>query len=594
MSEYKKVNKKKVVSSKHFIIQSVCFAALIVALVFLLFKSSAAMQNRRPDTPDKPDSSLEEIKPSEEQTPTSTPEATPEPTPAGPLFKPQSVESTDPSKLLKLTGISVDGAEVAADEYTEPEPIDFPMPDKYSSLKGLTTFRGDNFRTGGNYGRAEMSEKKLNLAWTLNTTSLVSPDGNVWSGTGWTGQPLIVEWPKETRAVMNMEDWAKEKDTLVELITPNMGGKIQFCELESGKKTRPDIDVGFPFKGTGTIDPRGYPIIYIGSGYHSSKGTSRVFVISLIDGKTLYTFGVDDPFAIRPWPMFDSAPLVDSKTDRLIYPGENGLIYIIKLNAEFDKEAGTVSVSPGRTVKWKYNTHRMSLSSFWLGFESSPVIWEGQLIISDNGGMLICLDLNTLQVNWVQDILDDSNSTPVLEIEDGKPYIYISTSFHGGWRAPMNGKCDVPLFKIDALSGEIVWKKDYSCYTEAAVSGGVQGSVASGQNKVSDLVFFPVARTPNAGSGVLAALDKKTGDVVWEFETKAYSWSSPTMIYDQNGDGYIFYPTFFGMTYLLDARTGSVLDKYDINGHTEASPAVYGNYAVIGHRNEKTYCFRLS
>ena len=29
----------------------------------------------------------------------------------------------------------------------------------------------------------------------------------------------------------------------------------------------------------------------------------------------------------------------------------------------------------------------------------------------------MCLDLNTLQLVWVQDTLDDSNSTPVLEIE---------------------------------------------------------------------------------------------------------------------------------------------------------------------------------
>lgn len=592
MSEQKD-NKKKISLSKPLIIQSVFFAVLILALAILVFKSSAAVQ-KVSNPAESSTASLEEIKPPEELEPVATPEPTPEPTPEGPLFKPYATETTDPARLLKLTGISVDGVEVAVGEYAEPEPIDFPLPEEYSSLKGITTFRGNNFRDGGNYGTAEINEKKLNLAWTLNTTSLVSPDGNVWSGIGWTGQPLIVEWPKETRALMNMEGWAKEKDVLIEVISPTMGGKIQFCELESGKKTRADIDVGFPFKGTGTLDPRGYPLLYIGSGYHSSKGTSRVFIISLVDGSILHSFGTDDPFAIRPWPMFDSAPLVDGKTDRLIYPGENGLIYIIKLNAAFDKETGKVSVAPGRTVKWKYNTHRMSLASFWLGFEASPVIWEGQLIISDNGGMLICLDLNTLQVNWVQDILDDSNCTPVLEIEDGKPYLYISTSFHGGWRAPMNSKCDVPLFKIDATTGEVVWRKDYACYTESAVSGGVQGSVASGRHNVSDLVFFPVARTPKAGSGVLAALDKKTGDVVWEFETKAYSWSSPTMIYDQNGDGYIIYPTFFGMTYLLDARTGSVLDKYDINGHTEASPAVYGNYAIIGHRNEKTFCFRIS
>ena len=43
--------------------------------------------------------------------------------------------------------------------------------------------------------------------------------------------------------------------------------------------------------------------------------------------------------------------------------------------------------------------------------------------MTDNGGNLMCLDLNTLQLVWVQDTLDDSNSTPVLEIEKGHLYL---------------------------------------------------------------------------------------------------------------------------------------------------------------------------
>ena len=49
--------------------------------------------------------------------------------------------------------------------------------------------------------------------------------------------------------------------------------------------------------------------------------------------------------------------------------------------------------------------------------EDSAAIYDGYLFIADNGGNLMCLDLNTLQLVWVQDVLDDSNSTPVLEIE---------------------------------------------------------------------------------------------------------------------------------------------------------------------------------
>ena len=69
-----------------------------------------------------------------------------------------------------------------------------------------------------------------------------------------------------------------------------------------------------------------------------------------------------------------------------------------------------------------------------LGMEDSAAIYDGYLFIADNGGNLMCLDLNTLQLVWVQDILDDSNSTPVLSVEDGHLYLYVSTSFRLGWR----------------------------------------------------------------------------------------------------------------------------------------------------------------
>ena len=65
--------------------------------------------------------------------------------------------------------------------------------------------------------------------------------------------------------------------------------------------------------------------------------------------------------------------------------------------------------------------------------------------IADNGGNLMCLDLNTLQLVWVQDILDDSNSTPVLSVEDGHLYLYVSTSFRLGWRSSTTA--EVPVWK---------------------------------------------------------------------------------------------------------------------------------------------------
>ncbi len=578
------------------VLQTVLMVLLVVALCIIVGRNVALnradTQHVEP-TPPPADSGTvvnTDAPASDSPAPDTTPEPTPSPTPEP--FEPHSVDSTAEANFLQSTDIMVDG-EMFEGEYEDDTGIYFGYPEEYSSLPGVITFRGNNFRDSAAYGTANITQKKFGGSWTAGTGSLTAPNGTFWSGNGWTGQPLIAEWPKETRQIMNMYDWAKEAETLVEVVYPSMDGYIYFYELQTGKATRDALNLGYTFKGTGTLDPRGYPLLCVGSGYDSYKGTSHVFLVSLIDFSVLYEFGANDGFAHRAWSMYDSAPLIDADTDKLIYCGENGVIYIITLGTEYDEEAGTISVNPTRAAKWRYMSNRFaSTGQFWLGFEASPVIWQSHMIVPDNGGNLICLDLNTLTVDWVQDTLDDTNCTPVLEIEDGHPYIYASTSYHLGWRSWMTA--DVPVWKIDAETGEIVWQVSYTCYSVEELSGGTQGSIAVGKHNVSDLVYVPIARTPSASGGKLVALDKETGEEVWVMETQVYSWSTPTLVYDQNGDGYILYCTTGHYLYLLDARTGEILDSRNLGGLFEASPAVYGNWLVVGHRNGSIYGIELT
>jgi len=516
--------------------------------------------------------------PEPEETPEPV-EPTPEPMPE---FSPVAVAGTEPSKLITKTAVEVNGEVVEG--YAPSEQIDFGYGADYTGMEGIITFRGNNFRDSAAFGFANLSKERFGSYWTKGTASLQAPDGAVWTGNGWTGQPLIARWPRETRAVMkNMHDWARQQEELTEVIYAAMDGYIYFLELGTGKATRDTLYIGYTFKGAGSLDPRGYPLLYVGAGYDSNRGRSRAFIISLIDGSILHEFGGNDGFALRAWHMFDSSPLVDAETDQLIYPGESGILYIIKLNTDYDSQAGTISVNPDNVVKWRYMGARTG-GKYWLGMEASAAIWRGHIIMPDNGGNLMCLNLNTLELVWVQDVLDDTNCTPVLELEDGHPYVYISPSFHAGWRAYEGQTASIPIFKIDAVTGEIVWQVDYKCHTVSGTSGGVQGSPALGKNGLSDLIFFPVARTPGPAEGKLVALNKSTGQVVWEFKTLIYSWSSPVAIYNEDGKGYIVYCTSGGYIYLLDGLTGEVLDSRDLGGNIEASPAVFENTVVVGTR----------
>jgi outer membrane protein assembly factor BamB len=527
--------------------------------------------------------------PTQTQTLTSPPPSAAEESPAL-EFAPRCVDSTEPEKLLKSTGIMVNGT--AADSYAaaQGDIIDFGQGKEYTEAQGIVTFRGNNFRDTAAYGTADITQKKFGGSWSVRSGSLKAPDGAVWTGSGWVGQPLIMTWPRDVRAHMNMYDWAKKQDKLTEVVYATMDGHVYFLDLETGKPTRDALNLGYTFKGAGALDPRGYPILYLGAGYDSSLGRSRAFIINLLDCSVMYEFGNSDSFSLRGGlSFFDGSPLVDAETDQLIYPGESGILYIIKLNTSYDRETGTLSIAPSKTVKWRYYGTRSARR--YLGMEDSAVIWRGHLIIAENGGDLFCLDINTLKVDWVQDVLDDTNDSPVLELEDGIPYIYISTSFHYGWRS--TGTATIPIWKIDARTGEIVWHTDYTCYTVPEVSGGVQGTVALGKNKVDDLIYVPVARTGSASAGKLAALYKSTGKVAWELDSY-YAWSSPVVVYDSQGNGYIVYCTCGGSIYLLDGRTGEKLDVRDLGGNIEASPAVYGSTVVVGTRRQMIYGIKLT
>lgn len=575
------MNEKKKRKPIVLVIEILLLVVLAVALVYVVYSSMQANDelNKPAPTPT----------PTAAPTPTPTPEPTP--TPVGlPDFEPHAVEGTEPENLIKSTAIMVDGEVV--EEYENQYDILFDLPERYAQIDGVVTFRGDNFRSGAAYGTANVSSKSLSVVWKNSTGGLADSDGFNWTGSGWTGQALVAKWPEATRKNMTaMYDWAREKKDLVEVIHATLDGYVHFYELSTGEKTRDALFLGFNFKGAGALDPRGYPILYVGAGVDSSaKGSARALVVNLLDNSVMFEFGKNDGFADRGWYMFDSSPLVSADTDQLIYPGESGILYIIHLNTKYDEANGTLSVDPDNIVKWKYKGTRTG-SKYWLGVESSAAIINHYAFLADNGGNLMCLDLNTLKLVWVQDILDDTNCSPVVSIEDGHPYIYISTSFHMGWRS--SSKAEIPIFKIDAETGEIVWKTSYECYTVSDLSGGVQGTIAVGKNKLSDMIFVPVARTPGAGSGTLVALRKDTGEKVWERETSVYSWSSPVDFYDKDGNGYLAYCNTGFNLYLIDGKTGDVLDQMNLGGNIEASPVVYNSYIVVGTRANRTYCVEV-
>ncbi len=594
------------VTPRFFIILFLLIAAIVMGILVLSDgKKPREAENVQVEETPKP-GLFSGLFSKDEPTPTPMPTPTPEPTPTPvPDFAPAPVEGTRPEDFGLVWEAEEEGVPLALDTYARPSQIDFLEGEKYTELEGIISFRGNNFRDGAAYGTAEVKERLLDgeNAWTFSVGSLSKMYGEgSWTGCGWTGQPLIVRWPQALKQHMNMYESAKADASLTEVIYATLDGNIYFLNLANGEKTRDPIKTGFPFKGAGALDPRGYPLMYVGSGDDSPKnGGARAFIISLLDGSILYEFGIEDPYAWRNWTAFDSSALVDAETDTLIYPGESGILYIMRLNTKYDEANGSISVAP-QTIKWRYKGAKTDSTAttdgskgWWLGTEDSAIIWRGHIIFTDNGGHMICLDLNTLKVVWAQDTLDDTNCTPVFELEgeDHHPYVYTSTSFHAGWRVKASGVASIPIWKIDAVTGEIVWaNKDYNCGTIPDVSGGVQGTMAIGKNKLSDMIFVPVAMTEGS-KGKLVALSKKDGHEVWCCDFQGYPWSSPVAFYDKAGNGYLIQCNKSGYIHLIDGMTGAIIYEMSLGSNVEASPAIFNDTIVVGTRGGLIYGLKI-
>ncbi|MGC3992812.1 MAG: PQQ-binding-like beta-propeller repeat protein [Propionicimonas sp.] len=492
----------------------------------------------------------------------------------------------------KVTWKVLDGSNQVIENYDPDQQVAFGDSSTYTKIPGVLTFRGNNYRDAPVYGRTDVTQKRLQVAWTQDTGDVYA-EGSHWAGAGWTGQPLLVNWPTATKEAMGLSQAQIDDPNFVEVIYPVVDGNVYRLDLATGTQTKPPIDVGWAFKGTGSIDPRGYPLLYSGMGLNQNgeaEGTWRYRIFDLIQNKEVSGWDGSDPGAPRDWGAFDSSSLVNAATDTLIEPAENGLIYKVKLNAKFDAAAKTVSVDPEFT-KLDYNTPESSRH----GIEGSAAAYRNLMYAGDNDGNIVCWDATTLQVVWVRPTGDDTDASIVLEDDNGTPFLYTGNEMDKrgeGTNGASHGT--VTIQKLNALTGAVVWKYEIDAVYNKAVNGGLMATPVLGTGEVSDLAIFNIAKTGSDKQGTLVALDKKTGTVVWKRTLAHFGWSSPLLLTGTDGHSYGVVGDSSGLLHLFNPNTGQDYSTLQLSQNIEASPAVYGNMLVVGTYAEKLYGIRIS
>ena len=555
-----------------------------------------------------------------------TPEPTPPPTIESyqnPILYPASaqmnVEIGTPSSEYSPSGRGAIQTVYREDEklsgYTREDAIHMGDPLYYQQVGGILTFRGTNFRNCASWGTFSLDpskEQHLEQIWEYNGLEWKKSSSwsFSWSGTGWTGQPLAVKWSYEMRQLMNMYPDKKAKQEMTEIIVAAMDGYVYFFDLEDGMKTRDPLNIGATVKGTAAVDPRGYPLLYVGQGdENGEKGKIGFRIFSLLNFEELwFQTGLDSRAYRSNWGACDSSPIICADSDTLIYPNENGMIYTLKLNTEFNIGTGYLAIHP-ETVAYKYIFD--GIEGKQLGIESSMAIYDHYGWCTDNAGNLLCIDLNNLTMVWSRRLDDDSDVTPVIEEENGHVYLYTGTEVD--WQKDIVGNYQGAAFtyKIDAMTGEEVWQTSQDCWTKNAansgddVNGGILGTPIIGKGEISNLVIFSYCMTNGTGSGNrLVAFDKATGNAVWKYDMNYYSWSSPVDIYDDQGNAYIVICDSCGQVHMVNAKTGERLcymqmkrtRDLDSEGYhnVESSPVVVDGTLVVGTRGNSIFGVKIS
>lgn len=526
--------------------------------------------------PDLPEPAPEEGAPSE-------PPPAPETPPRDTGWAPTIEEGARTSDIEQVTWSAMSGTEVSVPPLL-PRVRMYPRKEADS----VTMFRGGPLRAGAAHGRLSQLPTSLEPRWTFETSKGFLHEGTAkdWGGSaGWTGQPALVQWSADVKAALNVRPDLKDDDSFVEVIVGSLDGWVYFLNLVDGTPSREPtfvdpknptvrsrhLNTGNPIKGAVTVHPDGLPLLFVGQGLvEDVRIGSRIY--RLTDGEELLLLKGQDGKAHRRWGAFDSSPLVDARNDVAWVPGENGLLYRVQLGTSW--EEGALQINPVvHAMSYMPVHHRKH------GIENSMSGWRNLAWFADNGGTMLCLNLetNAIEWTWYGETAADTNASLAVEVVDGVPYVYRGTEHE-----PNRLGEQTWISRHHGLSGDILWSVGVPTADVAPMShGGVYGTPAIGRHGAEGLIYVAVSHAPKQNHGTLLALERETGRERWTHVFPRYVWSSPLLVYGPDGQPFVVQADVGGRLMLLDGLSGDVLHEHRTTRLIQSSPSAWNDRVVV-------------
>ncbi len=473
--------------------------------------------------------------------------ATATPEPAAPSTT-STVTSTTPTTIPEA---------VAVPERSEPPAaVANAVGQPWGTVAGITMFRGNPTRTW--YGTGPVPAEPVKPLWRYPDAPMCSRstsggETRLWCGTGWTGQPVVWERP----------------DGVTEVIVGAYDGAVHFVDAETGTELRPPFVTGDLVKGSVTLDPDGYPLIYFGS------RDNRLRVVALDRDVPTELWSLDAAAVPGMWnDDWDANPVI---VDGLMFEGgENGWFFVVDLARGYDAD-GKVTVDPRIVFQMPaWNDDLVRRVGRNVSIENSVAVFEDVAFFANSGGRVLGLDISRVREGVAPVVLDfwvgdDVDATVVVDA-DGMLYVAVEEE-----RKNRRSREIGQLVKLDPSrpSDPFVWGV---AIPGGADDGGVWATPALGDG------FLYVPTQP----GDLLAVDTDTGEVTWRGRVGWHAWSSPVIV-----DGTLLVATCSGelRAYSLEdpARPRLRWETQVSESCIESTPAVWRGRVYVGARDGFLY-----
>ena len=419
------------------------------------------------------------------------------------------------------------------------------------AVEGLLTFRGNPTRTF--HGRGPIPQRP-EVLWSTSIGCSNSPVGGedkTWCGTGWTGQPAVFRAPDGNWWI-------------------GIGGynrSVNFFDPDSGQVAYPAFATDDIIKGTITIDPDGFPLVYSGS----RDDRFHVIAIDGEDPRELWSLSASSdqpPLWNNDW---DSSAIIAG--GYLFIGGENSRFYAIELNRGFDDD-GAVTVAPEvvfSTEGWDAEL-LAAVGDQQVSIENSVAMSGSVVYFTNSGGLVQGWDMAGLADGAEPERVfrywtgDDTDASVVI---DGDGMLYVASEYErGNARSRELGQ----VFKLDPSRPDdpLVWSR------EAAdrLGAGVWATPAL----YGDLLIVAT------DDGRVLGIDRSTGEARWTLELPGPLWSSPVVVDDTliqgDCDG-----TLHAFDLGQDEQQPTARWQVDLGGCIESTPAVWDGRIYVGTRS---------